>query len=152
MVCVLTYGGKKGLEFHSGSEPETTFNPVVHNLTEFGDLNADEINFGMGFVILDKYKRPISIESIDKRYIQFEAINTRWIFSPKGVDHATIGSGKIVKCSEMKNSKLFELTNNKRMDFFKPYCLDFKGLKFNSYLTYGGFNENVSPATLDLTL
>jgi hypothetical protein len=59
MICVLAYGGKKGLEFHSGSEPETTFNPVVHNLTELGDLNADEINFGMGFILMDSNYKPI---------------------------------------------------------------------------------------------
>ena len=33
LICVLLYGGVKGLEFKVGNEPETTFNPVVHNLT-----------------------------------------------------------------------------------------------------------------------
>jgi hypothetical protein len=69
MASVLAYGGRKALEFHSGSEPEFTFNPVVHNLTEFGDLDAEEINFGMGFVLMDSYNRPVPLETIDPRYV-----------------------------------------------------------------------------------
>ena len=63
------YGSQKGQEFYVGGEPETNFNPVVHNLTEMGDLDADDINFGLGFYLIDSKYNPVPLDSIDKRFI-----------------------------------------------------------------------------------
>jgi hypothetical protein len=63
-----------------------------------------------------------------------------------------LGSGKFVKCSEMKKSKIFELVRDRKLAPFKPSCLDFKGLKFNSSRTYGVFNNIESPATFSFKL
>jgi hypothetical protein len=109
---VLVYGTNKGKEFYVGGEPETNFNPVVHNLAEMGDLNADDINFGLGFYLLNSKIQPIPLESIDKRFIQFEVSNYKYEFE-NGMKITKIGKGNIVKCSELKNSKISKVTSSK---------------------------------------
>jgi hypothetical protein len=147
---VLVYGTGKGKEFYIGGEPETTFNPVVHNLTEMGDLDADDINFGLGFYLTDNEFNPKSLDSIDKRFLQFEVKNMKISFDPEP-NPSNIGTGKIVKCSDLKNSKISKLLKGKILEF-NPVCVDFKGLKFNSAPQFGPFTYNSAPKILNLTL
>jgi hypothetical protein len=52
-VCVIGFGVLRVQEFVVGNDPTTNFNKVAHNLTDVGELDAEDI-FGFALLIGSK--------------------------------------------------------------------------------------------------